>query len=194
MIKSIQVNHHKFIFISIFFLMLVFSSGIYAKDSLNVMSKCDDEYEMNCDIYSSVGNNVKKVLERVKSPVINKVNDNFFHVKTSCGSPCQIHFFINEYGEDFTDEYIVLNKKNYCLIESDSEKKVIYARILFRDKKEVLINLRDKEYNILPSKLNYYSDFNEMSFFDENNNLHLIANDYGRILVNKVLKNPCKSK
>lgn len=69
MIKSIQVNHHKFIFISMFFLMLVFSSGIYAKDSLNVMSKCDDEYEMNCDIYSSVGNNVKKVLERVKSPV-----------------------------------------------------------------------------------------------------------------------------
>ncbi|MCH7308567.1 hypothetical protein MMO38_10535 [Acinetobacter sp. NIPH 1852] len=194
MIKSIQASSHKFIFIGIFFLVLVFSSGIYAKDSLNVISKCDDEYEMSCNIYSSVGNNVKKVLEKVKSPVISKVNDNFFHVKTSCGSPCQIHFFINEYGEDFTDEYIVLNKKDYCLIESDSEKKVVYARSLFGGEKKVLINLKEQEYKVLPSKLNYYSDFNEMSFFDENNNLHLIANDYGKILVNKVLKNPCKSK
>lgn len=194
MIKIIQKSHHEFIFVSMFFLILVFSSGIYAKDSLNVTSKCDDEYEMSCDVYSSVRGNVKKVLEKVKSPVINKVNDNLFYVKASCGSPCQIHFFISEYGEDFTDEYIVLNKKNHCLIESDSEKKVIYSRILFGDKREVLINLRDKEYNILPSKLNYYSDFNEMSFFDENNDLHLIANDYGKILVNKFLKSPCKSK
>lgn len=48
-----------------------------------------------------------------------------------------------------------------------------------------------KKIDILPSKFNYYSDFNEMSYFDKFGNLNLIANDFGEILFKKKIKNPC---
>lgn len=70
-------------------------------------------------------------------------------------------------------------------------KRKYMQKKIFSNTRKTLINLNEKKFDILPSKFNYYSDFNEMSYFDKFGNLNLIANDFGEILFKKKIKNPC---
>lgn len=56
----------------------------------------------------------------------------------SCGSPCQAHSFLsrNKQKDDVTQEFIAIDTKNICLIETDSEHNRITARQL-NSKKDI---------------------------------------------------------
>lgn len=181
----------KFILNSLIFLFILLSFSVYAKNDFNVTSQCTDEYEMHCDVYSSVGNKKNKILEDIKSPVIKQINDSLFYVKTSCGSPCQVYWFFSPEKEDSTDEFIALDSRNNCLIESDSNKKIIYARNLFSSNRKNIVNLKDKEFRSLRSRFDYYTYFKRDSYFDQNGVLNLISTDYSDQKINKKIENPC---
>ena len=46
----------------------------------------------------------------MKSLVIKRLNDDYYHVKISCGSPCQGHAFIarSKQKDDATPEFITI--------------------------------------------------------------------------------------
>ena len=180
-------------FISIFLLSgIMFSFNIYANDDTFVVSaKCKHEYSSNCDIVRTINSKNEIVIKDVKLLNISKINKNLYKVKTSCGSPCLVTLFYSQNKEDSTDEFIAIDNKNNCLIESDSQKKVIYARKLFTNKPRKIVDLKTKEFNGLLQRFDYYSYFKEESFFSPDGSLNLIANDYGEILVKKKIKNPC---
>lgn len=177
--------------VCLFFVLL--SLKAYAKDDFNVVSECKNEYETSCDLLQITGSKKNILLSDIKSPSIEKISEDIFHVVSSCGSPCVGHYFISKYKMDYTEELISIDAKSKCIIESDSAKKKIYAKKIFSKNRKILINLNEEKFNILPSKFNYYSDFKEMSHFDESRNLNLIANDYSKILFKKKIKNPCGS-
>ena len=115
----------KKISISIFILSgFVFSFSVYAEDDTFVISsKCKDEYNSSCNIIRTVNDKSEIVIKDVKLLNISKINKNLYKVKTSCGSPCLVTIFYSKNKEDSTDEFIAIDNKNNCLIESDSEKK-----------------------------------------------------------------------
>ncbi len=173
------------------FFLIFLSWSAYAKEEFNISTQCKDEYEMNCDVYSSLGDKQNKIIENIKSPVVKKVNSNIFSVKTSCGSPCQIYWFFSAVNEDSTDEFIAIDANRNCLIESDSTKRLIYARSLFSKNKKIIVNLRDREFNQLTSRFDYYNYFKKDTYFDNNGVLTLISRDYSNKLIQKKIKNPC---
>ncbi|KHO15930.1 hypothetical protein NT90_08560 [Acinetobacter baumannii] len=180
-------------FKSIFLLSgIIFSFNIYANDDTFVVSaKCKDEYSSNCDIMRTINSKNEIVIKDVKLLNISKINKNLYKVKTSCGSPCLVTLFYSQNKEDSTGEFIAIDNKNNCLIESDSQKKVIYARKLFTNKPRKIVDLKTKEFNGLLQRFDYYNYFKEESFFSPDGSLNLIANDYGKILFKKKIKNPC---
>lgn len=180
-------------FISISLLStIIFSFNLYANDDTFVVSaKCKDEYNSSCDIVRTVNAQNEIVIKGVKLLNISKINQNLYKVKTSCGSPCSVTLFYSQNKEDSTDEFIAIDNKNNCLIESDSEKKVIYARKLFTNKPRKIVNLKTKEFNGLIQRFDYYSYFKNMSSFSPDGSLNLIANNESTILANKKIANPC---
>ncbi|MDA3559075.1 hypothetical protein MKL42_16450 [Acinetobacter sp. AOR15_HL] len=180
-------------FISISLLStIIFSFNLYANDDTFVVSaKCKDEYNSSCDIVRTVNAQNEIVIKGVKLLNISKINQNLYKVKTSCGSPCSVTLFYSQNKEDSTDEFIAIDNKNNCLIESDSEKKVIYARKLFTNKPRKIVNLKTKEFNGLIQRFDYYSYFKKMSSFSPDGSLNLIANNESTILANKKIANPC---
>ncbi|SEO69587.1 hypothetical protein SAMN04487817_11097 [Acinetobacter sp. yr461] len=180
-------------FISIFLLStIIFSFNLYANDDTFVVSaKCKDEYNSSCDIVRTVNAQNEIVIKGVKLLNISKINQNLYKVKTSCGSPCSVTLFYSQNKEDSTDEFIAIDNKNNCLIESDSEKKVIYARKLFTNKARKIVNLKTKEFNGLIERFDYYSYFKKMSSFSPDGSLNLIANNESTVLANKKIANPC---
>lgn len=173
--------------------LVLFSLKSYAKEDFNLISQCTDEYETSCNVVLTANGKKNILLHDIKSPSIEKVSEDIFHVVSSCGSPCVGHYFIGKHEEDYTEELISFDIKSKCIIESDSRKKKIYAKKMFTNNKRILIDLSEHKFNILPSKFNYYSDFSEMSRFDNTGELNLIANDYGKILFKKKIQNPCGS-
>jgi hypothetical protein len=169
------------------------SFEIYGNSEFNIISQCSDEYETSCDVIRKVGGKEEVILNKIKSPSIERITENLFHVISSCGSPCVGHFFISRKEQDFTSELIILDASTNCMVESDSSKKKIYAKKIFSEDRRILLNLKDSAYESLPSKFNYYSNFNEMSNFDKQGNLNLVADDYGEILIRKTIKNPCEA-
>ncbi|MEN8411826.1 hypothetical protein ABFP33_17900 [Acinetobacter bereziniae] len=180
-------------FISIFLLSgIIFSFNVYANDNTFVVSaKCKDEYNSSCDIVRTVNTENEIVIKGVKLLNISKINQNLYKVKTSCGSPCSVTLFYSQNKEDSTDEFITIDNKNNCLIESDSEKKVIYARKLFTNKSKIIANLKTKEFKGLLQRFDYYGYFKGKSFFSPDGTLNLIANNESTVLVNKKIANPC---
>lgn len=180
-------------FISISLLStIIFSFNLYANDDTFVVSaKCKDEYNSSCDIVRTVNAQNEIVIKGVKLLNISKINQNLYKVKTSCGSPCSVTLFYSQNKEDSTDEFIAIDNKNNCLIESDSEKKVIYARKLFTNKPRKIVNLKTKEFNGLIQRFDYYSYFKKISSFSPDGSLNLIANNESTILANKKIANPC---
>lgn len=180
-------------FISILLLsVIIFGINAHANDdNFLVYAKCKDEYNSSCDIVRTVNTQNEIVIKGVKLLNILRINQNLYKVKTSCGSPCLVTLFYSQNKEDSTDEFITIDNKNSCLIESDSEKKVIYARKLFTNESKKIANLKTKEFNGLLQRFDYYSYFKGRSFFSPDGNLNLIANNESTILVNKKIANPC---
>ena len=112
-------------FISIFLLSgIIFGFNIYANDDTFVVSaKCKDEYSSNCDIVRTINSMNEIVIKDVKLLNISKINQNLYKVKISCGSPCSVTLFYSQNKEEATDEFIAIDNKNNCLIESHSKKK-----------------------------------------------------------------------
>ncbi|HHP7908729.1 hypothetical protein [Acinetobacter baumannii] len=193
--KTTQVSRFnmKKTFISTFLLStIIFSFNLYANDDTFVVSaKCKDEYNSSCDIVRTVNAHNEIVIKGVKLLNISKINQNLYKVKTSCGSPCSVTLFYSQNKEDATDEFIAIDNKNNCLIESDSKKKVIYARKLFTNKPRKIVNLKTKEFNVLLQRFDYYTYFKNMSYFSPDGGLNLIASNESTILANKKIANPC---
>ncbi|TCB33222.1 hypothetical protein E0H86_00850 [Acinetobacter sp. ANC 4635] len=154
---------------------LIIASNIYAKDLFDVELKCKGNDQEYCDIVKNSNNKTTFILRDMRYPQVDKVNENIFHAYGSCGSPCQYHFFISKIKQDQTKEFIIINKKNNCLIESDSKHNVIYARRLFSKNKKIIANLKNKEFHNVPIDIAIYNSFQEKSYFDNKGKLHLVA-------------------
>lgn len=191
-------NINSLIILALAFCGVIISSTVYAKDIFNVELKCKGNDQEYCDIVKNSDNKTTFILRNMRYPEVDKVNENIFHAYGSCGSPCQYHFFISKIQEDQTKEFIALDKKNNCLIESDSEKNIIYARMLFNKNKKIIANLKNKEFNNVPIDSAIYNSFQEKSYFDDKGQLHLVAmladvDKKGNILYfNKIIKKTCE--
>ena len=185
----------KRVIIFLFFVMLYIKA--YASDDFKVEKKCKNKESEYCDVIKYFNNKIF-ILKNMRYPQVDKVNEEVFHVYGSCGSPCQYHEFISKMKKDATDEFIALNKDNNCLIESDSDKKIIYARNLFSKKRKIISLLEGKEFDGVPIDVAVYNSFQEKSYFDDDGRLHLSAmladiDKYGNSLYfNKVINKTCE--
>lgn len=186
------------IILALAFCGVIISSTVYAKDIFNVELKCKGNDQEYCDILKNSDNKTTFILRNMRYPEVDKVNENIFHAYGSCGSPCQYHFFISKIQEDQTKEFIALDKKNNCLIESDSKKNIIYARKLFNKNKKIIANLKNKEFNNVPIDSAIYNSFQEKSYFDDKGQLHLVAmladvdKNGNSLYFNKIIKKTCE--
>ncbi|MFV5574788.1 hypothetical protein VXQ42_13025 [Acinetobacter baumannii] len=186
------------IILALAFCGVIISSTVYAKDIFNVELKCKGNDQEYCDIVKNSDNKTTFILRNMRYPEVDKVNENIFHAYGSCGSPCQYHFFISKIQEDQTKEFIALDKKNNCLIESDSKKNIIYARKLFNKNKKIIANLKNKEFNNIPIDSAIYNSFQEKSYFDDKGQLHLVAmladvdKNGNSLYFNKIIKKTCE--
>ncbi|HDQ4282662.1 TPA: hypothetical protein P8700_001917 [Acinetobacter baumannii] len=186
------------IILALAFCGVIISSTVYAKDIFNVELKCKGNDQEYCDIVKNSDNKTTFILRNMRYPEVDKVNENIFHAYGSCGSPCQYHFFISKIQEDQTKEFIALDKKNNCLIESDSKKNIIYARKLFNKNKKIIANLKNKEFNNVPIDSAIYNSFQEKSYFDDKGQLHLVAmladvdKKGNSLYFNKIIKKTCE--
>lgn len=186
------------IILALAFCGVIISSTVYAKDIFNVELKCKGNDQEYCDIVKNSDNKTTFILRNMRYPEVDKVNENIFHAYGSCGSPCQYHFFISKIQEDQTKEFIALDKKNNCLIESDSKKNIIYARKLFNKNKKIIANLKNKEFNNVPIDSAIYNSFQEKSYFDDKEQLHLVAmladvdKNGNSLYFNKIIKKTCE--
>ncbi|HAV4541146.1 TPA: hypothetical protein JIS19_03375 [Acinetobacter baumannii] len=186
------------IILALAFCGVIISSTVYAKDIFNVELKCKGNDQEYCDIVKNSDNKTTFILRNMRYPELDKVNENIFHAYGSCGSPCQYHFFISKIQEDQTKEFIALDKKNNCLIESDSKKNIIYARKLFNKNKKIIANLKNKEFNNVPIDSAIYNSFQEKSYFDDKGQLHLVAmladvdKNGNSLYFNKIIKKTCE--
>lgn len=186
------------IILALAFCGVIISSTVYAKDIFNVELKCKGNDQEYCDIVKNSDNKTTFILRNMRYPEVDKVNENIFHAYGSCGSPCQYHFFISKIQEDQTKEFIALDKKNNCLIESDSKKNIIYARKLFNKNKKIIANLKSKEFNNVPIDSAIYNSFQEKSYFDDKGQLHLVAmladvdKNGNSLYFNKIIKKTCE--
>ena len=191
-------NINSLIILALAFCGVIISSTVYAKDIFNVELKCKGHDQEYCDIVKNSDNKTTFILINMRYPEVDKVNENIFHAYGSCGSPCQYHFFISKTQEDQTKEFIVIDKKNNCLIESDSEKNIIYARMLFNKNKKIIANLKNKEFNNVPIDSAIYNSFQEKSYFDDKGQLHLVAmladvdKNGNSLYFNKIIKKTCE--
>ncbi|MBN6539952.1 hypothetical protein [Acinetobacter pittii] len=206
MIETLQSKRSQFylfdinslIILALAFCGVIISSTVYAKDIFNVELKCKGNDQEYCDIVKNSDNKTTFILRNMRYPEVDKVNGNIFHAYGSCGSPCQYHFFISKIQEDQTKEFIALDKKNNCLIESDSKKNIIYARKLFNKNKKIIANLKDKEFNNVPIDSAIYNSFQEKSYFDDRGQLHLVAmladvdKNGNSLYFNKIIKKTCE--
>ncbi|MDQ9906705.1 hypothetical protein RFX69_06610 [Acinetobacter sp. 148] len=186
------------IILALAFCGVIISSTVYAKDIFNVELKCKGNDQEYCDIVKNSDNKTTFILRNMRYPEVDKVNENIFHAYGSCGSPCQYHFFISKIQEDQTKEFIALDKKNNCLIESDSKKNIIYARKLFNKNKKIIANLKNKEFDNVPIDSAIYNSFQEKSYFDDKGQLHLVAmladvdKNGNSLYFNKIIKKTCE--
>lgn len=201
--KSTIIQFFRFYIKNILIFTFTFSGGvagsnIYANDLFSVELKCKGYDQEYCDIVKKSDNNTIFILRNMRYPQLDKVNENIFHAYGSCGSPCQYHFFINKMNEDQTKEFIALDGKNNCLIESDSKKKVIYARKLFSKNKKIIVDLKNKEFENVPIDIAVYNSFQEKTYFNNKGKLYLVAMlaDIGKngnpLYFNKIINKTCE--
>ncbi|EOR09292.1 hypothetical protein [Acinetobacter tandoii] len=161
-----------------------------------VYKQCHDEMEFRCDVIREVNGEKNIIYKEMKSPVIKRLNDEYYHVKISCGSPCQGHAFIarSKQKDDATSEFITINAKNNCLIETDSARNKIIARQLNSKKSYTLISTKNHIFQNVPIfDIAQYTVFQGSSYFDQNGNLILVADEIDdQKKFKKIFPNPCK--
>ena len=186
------------IILALTFCGVIIGSNVYAKEIFNVELKCKDHNQEYCDIIKNSDNKTTFILKNMRYPQVDKVNENLFHAYGSCGSPCQYHFFISKKQQDQTKEFIALDKNNNCLIESDSKRNVLYARKLFNKNRQIIVNLKNKEFDNVLTDTAIYNSFQEKSYFDDKGKLHLVAMLVGvdkngdSLYFNKIIKKTCE--
>ena len=177
--------------------MVFFTPLSFAKDkTFNVYKKCHDEMEWSCDVIRNTNGKKVKVYGGMKSPNIERLNQNYYHVQMSCGSPCQAHSFLsrNKQEDDATQEFIAIDTKNNCLIETDSEHNRITARQLNSKKRHTLISTQHPIFQNVPIfDIAQYTVFQGTSYFDQKGNLILLADEIDdQKKFKKIFPNPCK--
>lgn len=188
--------------LSLLFALAISMQAWSKVNSFSVYQKCTAGEKSVCTIYKNIDGIKESILEDTRSPTVSKVNKQFYHVAGSCGSPCQYHLFMSRNGDDKTDEFIAIDSRNNCLIESQSygkkkEKNRIYSRKLMSQKRKMIANLNDREFRTVPTDMFIYNVFQADSHFDKNGTLHLIsdtgdADPAGNpIMFKKLIKNPC---
>lgn len=195
---------HLFIRFSLLVSLAISAQAWSKTHSFKVYQKCTAGVKSVCTIYKNIDGVDDGILEDARSPTLTKVNDQFYHVTSSCGSPCQFHLFLSRTDDDNTDEFIAIDKRNNCLIESQSygkkkEKDRIYARKLLSKKRKMIANMNDKAYREVNTDMFVYNLFQADSYFDKNGTLHLISDTGDKdiedkpIMFKKLIKNPCGS-
>lgn len=165
-------------------------------ETFKVYQQCPDDSGFHCDVIREVDGKKETYFKDVKESLIEQVNQDYFKVKSSCGNPCQVTNFIgrNKKQDDVTDEFVAIDPKTNCLIETDTRKNKLTARQLKSNKVNTLVKLNSAIfkkidiYSIAP-----YRDFQRKSYFDQQGNLIL---NYGydetdTRFVQKFI-NPCK--
>ncbi|OTG67698.1 hypothetical protein B9T28_01235 [Acinetobacter silvestris] len=173
--------------------------GVAQVNNFKVYKQCTDEMEWSCDVIREVNAKKEIYFKDIKSPNVERLNADYYHIMASCGNPCQVHAFIgrDKKHDDRTDGFVTVDPKTQCLIESDDKKNRITARRLNSDKKIELVKLNQKLFNeVWIPDYGKYMPFQSQSHFDGHGNLVLIA-DYiepiqGKSQFKKTYLNPCK--
>lgn len=186
-------------FLNFFFLIsgaFIAQQSFADTESFKVYTQCHDEMEWSCDVIREVGDKKTKIYNGLKSPQIERLNKNYYHVQMSCGSPCQIHRFLakNKQADDATQEFITIDAQRNCLIETDSEQNKITARQLNSKQRHTLISTQCHSFKNVPIfDIAQYTVFQGSSHFDQNGNLILVADEIDdQMKFKKVFPNPCR--
>ncbi|WP_228255403.1 hypothetical protein [Acinetobacter wuhouensis] len=195
-IKRNLIMINNFVFLNLLGIIFLFSQQSFAKtDAFKVYQQCPDDSGFHCDVIREVDGKKEIYFKDVKESWIEQVNQDYFKVKSSCGSPCQVTNFIgrNSKQDDVTDEFVAIDPKTNCLIETRKNK--LTARQLKSNKVNILAKLNSEIFK----KIDIYSfapyrDFQRKSYFNEKGSLIL---NYGydetdTQFVQKFI-NPCKS-
>lgn len=170
--------------------------GFADTELFKVYKQCHDEMEWPCDVIRHTNGKKEKVYDGMKSPQIERLNQNYYHVQMSCGSPCQIHHFLakDKQTDDATQEFIAIDAQHNCLIETDSEQNKITARQLNSQKRQTLISTQHPIFQNVPIfDIAQYTVFQGSSYFDQNGNLILVADEIDdQKKFKKIFPNPCK--
>lgn len=106
-------------------------------NDFKVYNQCSDETEWSCDVIRKVNGQKEIYFEGIKSPNVEQLNADYYHIAASCGNSCQVHAFVarDQKHDDTTASFITVDSKTQCLIESDDKKNRITARQLSSHKK-----------------------------------------------------------
>ena len=98
-----------------------------------------------------------------------------------------------EKQDDITDEFVAIDPKKNCLVETDTRKYKLIARQLKSKKVHTLAKLNSNIFNKVDIyTLAPYRDFQRKSYFDAQGNLVLIfGSDEDEKLIQN-FANPCK--
>ena len=166
-----------FFFLNLVGIVVLFSQQSFAKvDTFKVYQQCHDDSGFHCDVIREVDGKKEKYFKDVKASTIAQVNQDYFRVKSSCGNPCQVTNFIgrNSKQDDVTDEFVAIDPKTNCLVETDTRKYKLTARQLKSNKVNTLARLNSEIFKKIDIySLAPYRDFQRKSYFDEKGNLIL---------------------
>lgn len=198
-INLLKKNKGNIIFGYIIFLLMIITSHVHAGESkFDVKLSCSDEFHYHCDINKFINGEKSVILKDIRSPQIIKLNNDFYQVSATCGSPCSYEIFIGRSVRDFTNEFIAIDKRNNCLIETNSKSMTILSRKLLSKKRKVIAKVSDKEFKDVPLDPALYNIFRNESFFDEAGDFHLITmlsetdRNGNTLFFKKIIEKPCE--
>lgn len=185
-----------FFLLNLWGLFFLFSQPSLAKiETFKVYQQCHDDSEFHCDVIREVDGKKEIYFKDVRGSQIVQVNQDYFKMKSSCGNPCQVTNFIsrNNKQDDITDEFVAIDPKTNCLVETDTRKYKLIARQLKSKKVLTLAKLNSNIFNKVDIYTQApYRDFQRKSYFDAQGNLVLIfGSDEDEKLIQN-FANPCK--
>ena len=101
-------------------------------NDFKVYKQCSDETEWSCDVIRKVNGQKEIYFEGIKSPNVEQLNADYYHIAASCGNSCQVHAFVarDQKHHDTTASFITVDSKTQCLIESDDKKnRVVFQKV-----------------------------------------------------------------
>lgn len=188
---------NSFVLLNLVGIVFLFSKQSFAKaETFKVYQQCHDDSGFHCDVIREVDGKKEEYFKDVKESLIVQVNQDYFRMKSSCGNPCQVTNFIgrNKKQDDVTDEFVAIDPKTNCLIETDTRKNKLIARQLKSNKVNNLAKLNSDLFKKIDIySLAPYRDFQRKSYFDNKGNLVLnYGYDETDIQFIRKFINPCK--